>query len=103
MEPTKPQSRNSTSESAVGFALPLTSELVLFVVEAGASAGSPGLTQAEQEVAALAARGLSNNAIARQRGCSPNTVANQLVRVYSKLGLSGRRELRRSLGQRGSQ
>jgi DNA-binding NarL/FixJ family response regulator len=81
-------------------AMPLTSELVLFVVEASAPPGSQCLTDAEREVAGLAALGFSNHAIARRRGCSTSTVANQLASVYSKLSLSGRRELRCALAQR---
>ncbi|MFZ5892050.1 MAG: response regulator transcription factor [Myxococcota bacterium] len=52
------------------------------------------LTDAERDVARLATQGLSNRAIAEQRQCSASTVANQLARVYEKLGVSGRRALR---------
>jgi DNA-binding NarL/FixJ family response regulator len=51
------------------------------------------LTAAEAAVAALAAAGLSNGAIARERGSSPRTVANQLASVFRKLGVASRLEL----------
>lgn len=51
------------------------------------------LTAAELETARLATRGLTNEAIAEQRGCSVNTVANLLARVYRKLGIASRAEL----------
>jgi DNA-binding CsgD family transcriptional regulator len=57
------------------------------------------LSRSEQEVVRLAARGLSNNAIAAQRSCSIHTIANQLSSAYRKLGVSGRRELRARLQQ----
>lgn len=59
-----------------------------------AAPGRSALTKGEHVVAVLAARGLSNDQIARERGCSSRTVANQLASVYRKLRLSGRRELR---------
>lgn len=59
------------------------------------------LTSAEVTVAELAARGLSNIAIAALRDCAPRTVANQLAVVYQKLRVSGRRELRAFLSYRG--
>jgi DNA-binding NarL/FixJ family response regulator len=51
------------------------------------------LSEAERAVVVLAARGLSNRAIAGQRGTSVRTVAKQLASAYGKLGISGRREL----------
>jgi DNA-binding NarL/FixJ family response regulator len=53
----------------------------------------PRLTAAEHEVARLAARGLSNAAIASIRSTSPRTIANQLARIYDKLEVSSRAEL----------
>ncbi|HJL14651.1 MAG TPA: helix-turn-helix transcriptional regulator [Sandaracinaceae bacterium LLY-WYZ-13_1] len=55
------------------------------------------LTPAEREVCRLASRGLSNQAIARERGVAPRTVANQLRRIYEKRGLANRTELVRDL------
>lgn len=53
------------------------------------------LGDAEREVAAMAARGLSNREIARARGTSERTVANQLSTIFRKLGVSSRVELAR--------
>jgi DNA-binding NarL/FixJ family response regulator len=51
------------------------------------------LTGAEREVALAALRGLSNEEIARARGTSKRTVANQLAALYRKLGVGSRAEL----------
>ncbi|MEO7112689.1 MAG: helix-turn-helix transcriptional regulator [Polyangiaceae bacterium] len=51
------------------------------------------LTAAEDEVAQLASRGVSNARIAKTRGSSPRTVANLLASAYKKLGISSRSEL----------
>jgi DNA-binding CsgD family transcriptional regulator len=55
------------------------------------------LTNAEREVALLAARGLTNAEIARARGTSLGTVVKQIDAIYKKLGLHSRRELARFL------
>jgi DNA-binding NarL/FixJ family response regulator len=51
------------------------------------------LTSAESEVARLLLMGLSDREIARRRGTSTRTVANQLQSIYVKLGRSSRGEL----------
>jgi DNA-binding CsgD family transcriptional regulator len=51
------------------------------------------LTAAEREVAKLAIRGTSSDAIASKRACSRRTVDNLLARVFRKLGVSSRAEL----------
>lgn len=51
------------------------------------------LSPAEREVAALAAAGLGNAAIARCRGTSERTVANQMASILRKLKVSSRYEL----------
>lgn len=51
------------------------------------------LTRREREVALLAAQGLTSRRIATKLGVSVRTVDNQLGRVYTKLGVTGRREL----------
>jgi DNA-binding CsgD family transcriptional regulator len=56
------------------------------------------LTRGELEVARLAARGLSNTAIAEARGARPRTVANQLASIYRKLGISSRAQLGLMMG-----
>jgi DNA-binding CsgD family transcriptional regulator len=52
-----------------------------------------GLTAAEQHVARELLAGLSNAEIARLRGCSPRTIANQVASLYAKLGTHSRAEL----------
>ncbi len=56
---------------------------------------APGitLTATELKVARAAMAGASNAEIARQRGCSARTVANQLASAYRKLGVTSRLEL----------
>lgn len=51
------------------------------------------LTDAEKEVVALVAQGLSNEEIGKARGRSARTIANQLAAVYRKLGVFSRTEL----------
>jgi DNA-binding CsgD family transcriptional regulator len=55
------------------------------------------LTDRERELALLAADGLSTKEIAERLFLSARTVQNHLNRAYEKLGVSGRRELRRAL------
>ncbi|GAA3758264.1 LuxR family transcriptional regulator [Plantactinospora mayteni] len=55
---------------------------------------SPTLTARENEVAALAATGLPNREIATRLVVSARTVESHLARVYRKLGIGSRRELR---------
>jgi DNA-binding CsgD family transcriptional regulator len=57
------------------------------------------LTRREREVAALAARGLSNREVADLLFVSVRTIENQLHRVYGKLGVARREELAAALGQ----
>jgi DNA-binding CsgD family transcriptional regulator len=56
------------------------------------------LTGKESEVAQLAAQGLTNAQIARLLFLSAKTVDNHLSHVYSKLGISSRRELMLGIG-----
>jgi DNA-binding CsgD family transcriptional regulator len=51
------------------------------------------LTPREREVALMAAQGMSSRQIADKLGVSVRTVDNQLGRVYTKLAVTGRREL----------
>lgn len=51
------------------------------------------LTDAERQVAVELMQGATNEEIARKRGTSYNTVANQLKAVYAKLGVTNRAEL----------
>lgn len=58
------------------------------------------LSQRERQIALLAAHQTSAQ-IAAQLGLAVPTVNNNLARVYSKLGISGRAELRSLLGEAG--
>jgi len=60
------------------------------------------LTATERRVAALAARGRTNRAIADTLFISPKTVEANLARAYQKLGISSRAELGAALGGRPS-
>jgi DNA-binding CsgD family transcriptional regulator len=54
-----------------------------------------GLTEAERDIVGRVLEGRSNAAIARARGTSARTVANQLAGVFRKLGVQSRSELAR--------
>lgn len=54
-----------------------------------------GLTSAEKEIVVHVLEGRSNAEIARARGTSARTVANQLAAVFRKLGVQSRSELAR--------
>ncbi|CCH27960.1 AAA family ATPase [Actinosynnema sp. NPDC047251] len=62
-----------------------------------ALAGAEALTASERRVADLAALGRPNREIAQELFVTPKTVENHLGRIYTKLGISGRRELARVL------
>jgi DNA-binding CsgD family transcriptional regulator len=59
------------------------------------------LTRAERDVTGLLVAGLSNAEIARQRGSSPRTVANQVASIFEKLGVSSRLELQAAVATSG--
>ncbi|MFE9423304.1 AAA family ATPase [Kitasatospora sp. NPDC006697] len=59
------------------------------------------LSEAEQRVAELAARGLSNREVARRLYITVSTVEQHLTRVYRKLGVRRRVELRNLLASGG--
>ena len=67
-------------------------EFVLFELEPKPVARSE-LSEAEHAVAALVVRGHSTSSIARERGVSCHTVANQLDAIYRKLDVHSRGEL----------
>ena len=55
------------------------------------------LTPRERQIAGCAADGLSNRQIAQQLRLSERTVENHLGRIYGKLGVSGRGQLKEAL------
>ena len=57
------------------------------------SQGPESLTASERRVADLAVSGRGNREIAQELFVSPKTVENHLGRIYTKLGISGRRQL----------
>jgi DNA-binding CsgD family transcriptional regulator len=93
---------------AAGAGFPAIRLLSRALVEQGRPARTPALrplqpdvlTRREREVAALAARGLSNRDIAGLLVVSVRTVENQLHRVYAKLAVGGRYELASALAPR---
>jgi DNA-binding NarL/FixJ family response regulator len=68
-------------------------ELVVVSFPIESAAHLARLTPAERDVARAVARGLSNEQVARERGCRARTVACQLASIYRKLGISSRTEL----------
>jgi DNA-binding NarL/FixJ family response regulator len=60
----------------------------------GGPAGSEGLTPRELHIARLAASGLTNKEIGQQLYLTPRTVASHLARIFPKLGVRSRAELR---------
>lgn len=56
------------------------------------------LTRREREIAALAARGVSNKEIADRLVISVRTVESHVAKVYTKLGVNSREALARALG-----
>lgn len=60
----------------------------------------PRLTPREAEIAELAARGMHNKAIAEQLVLSVRTVEAHLANIYTKLGISSRKQLREAMTQR---
>ncbi|MFE0462614.1 AAA family ATPase [Kitasatospora sp. NPDC058965] len=75
--------RARTELAAAGDAVPV----------AQAAGPLAGLTPQEEQIARLAARGLSNREIAAQLFLSPRTVGHHLYKAYPKLGISSRGEL----------
>jgi DNA-binding CsgD family transcriptional regulator len=59
--------------------------------------GQPTLTDREWQIARLAAEGVTSRAIGERLFLSSRTVENHLHRVYGKLGVAGRGELRSAL------
>lgn len=65
----------------------------------GLSSGPDLLTVQELEIARMAARGGSNKEIGAQLFLSPRTIGSHLYKVFPKLGISNRAQLRDALGE----
>ncbi|WP_283136073.1 helix-turn-helix transcriptional regulator [Rhizohabitans arisaemae] len=63
----------------------------------GGAAGMASLTPQQQEIAMLAAAGLTNKQIGERLFLSPRTVANHLYQLFPKLGVASRAALRDAL------
>jgi DNA-binding NarL/FixJ family response regulator len=55
------------------------------------------LTRAEKDVAALVLEGMSNREIAKVRGTSVRTIANQVAAIFRKLKVTARVELSQAI------
>jgi DNA-binding CsgD family transcriptional regulator len=86
---------SESRRSAHHFSMRLRGGDTLWVmsVPCDVDAGLSRLTRAEREVVDLVLEGCSNAEIARRRGTSVHTAANQLKSVFLELGCSGRSEL----------
>lgn len=60
---------------------------------AGVPARIEGLSAAQHDVLRLMLAGLSNADIAKTRGTSPRTVANQIASIFRNLGVRSRAEV----------
>ena len=69
--------------------------LVVFSFPRAPSGKRQALTPAEKDVVRHLIEGRSNAEIARTRGRSASTVANQVASIFRKLGVSSRLELAR--------
>jgi DNA-binding CsgD family transcriptional regulator len=72
-------------------------ELAVLSVPVAMPSWPRALTPAELEVTRLLFEGRSNAEIADARGTAQRTVANQIARIFEKLGVSSRAELLASL------
>jgi DNA-binding NarL/FixJ family response regulator len=61
-----------------------------------------GLTPAELAVARAIARGATNAQIARERGTSVRTVANQVAAIFKRLGVGSRAQVAAALSRSGA-
>jgi DNA-binding NarL/FixJ family response regulator len=68
-------------------------ELVVVSYPVAAPPALSRLSPGERAVACAAMAGKRNLDIARERGVSPRTIANQMAAVFTKLGIASRLEL----------
>lgn len=72
-------------------------EFVLLSWSVAADGALAGFTEAEASVVRCLQLGLSNAEIARIRGTTPRTVANQIASILRKTGLASRYEIIRHI------
>ncbi len=65
----------------------------VLIADEPSAATLPGLTEAERDIARRLCAGSSNREIARARGTSARTVANQVSKLLRKLGVGSRLEV----------
>ncbi len=71
------------------------------IAESAPPALPSNVSNAEREIATLLRAGLSNKEIAKARGTSARTVANQISALMRKLGVSSRVEIALAIGPAG--
>ena len=92
--------RKTREEPTPALSVSTTHDGAVVVVSVPLSDVARSLTEAEQRVAELAARGMSNAEIATERGTSVRTVANQIAACLRKLDVGSRAALARVISAR---
>jgi DNA-binding NarL/FixJ family response regulator len=83
-------SRDGEQEATRLFRMRLGDEALLVLSRPAEPVRPEGLTVAQFEVALAIARGASNADIARERGTSVRTIANQVAAIFKCLGVGSR-------------
>ena len=92
------EQENKGDRSVVGERLEIDgTELFLLGTPSLADCLPDDLTNAEKDVAALLLEGLSNREVAKARGTSVRTVANQVAAIFRKLKVTARVELSQAI------
>ena len=81
------------NEPPAGLVVSKSSDLAVFAFPIPTPELPTNLSDAEREVVQLALAGMSNQQIARCRGCASRTIANQLASAFRKVGVHSRAEL----------
>ncbi|WP_228039099.1 response regulator transcription factor [Nostoc sp. LEGE 12450] len=77
--------------AAIGRSM-LTSEVIQALLQPSKPLSQPVLSKRQEEVLALLALGLSNDAIAQRMKLSPSTIRHHVSQVLNKLGVTNRTE-----------
>jgi DNA-binding NarL/FixJ family response regulator len=97
-QPSDPPPQGSVAADVRAFLMKHIGEDLLVVSAPVRAATGHKLTAAQLEVARAVARGASNAEIARERGTSARTVANQVAAIFARLGARSRRDVAAALG-----